>query len=179
MKLRLKKFFSKKTMDYVKLFVALVILFIAFKFWQGYDLITIPIKNYQMEPNFMPTEFYLGKRFVENKKLHYGDVVYYEFPHPFLKSEIEGVFLARVIGLPGDTISIRDGIVMRNKEKLSEEYLNANNILKESQPEIIVPRGKVYLLVDNRKSYRTSIYCKDSRFWGPIFIETLSGKISK
>lgn len=55
----------------------------------------------------------------------------------------------RVIGLPGDTVSLADGVVYVNDEALDEPYVVFNtdpaNTMYRDMPEIIVPEGE-YLL---------------------------------
>lgn len=58
----------------------------------------------------------------------------------------------RVIGLPGDHITVIDGILYINNSKFEESYLDANNIVRFKQVnfDIIVPEGKIFVLGDNR-----------------------------
>ena len=65
-------------------------------------------------------------------------------------------FVKRVIGLPGDHIVIRDGVVYVNGTKLDEPYVK--NIDTRSQGPYVVPEGKLFFLGDNRPN------SSDSRF---------------
>lgn len=82
-------------------------------------------------------------------------------------------YIKRVIGLPGETISIQDGSVFINGERLEEPYLNG---LSTSWPgalgneEIRIPEGQVFVLGDNRNN------STDSRYFGPIEIDEIIGK---
>lgn len=78
-------------------------------------------------------------------------------------------YIKRVIGIPGDKIEIKNGIVFVNDIPLKETYLN-------EQPEyelgpILVPKNSLFVLGDNRnKSY-------DSHVWDQwLTMENVKGK---
>jgi signal peptidase I len=67
-------------------------------------------------------------------------------------------FIKRVIGLPGDTVSVSDGIVYVNQKPLQEKYI-AEKPNQDFGP-VTVPPNHYFVMGDNRNnSY-------DSRFWG-------------
>ncbi len=65
-------------------------------------------------------------------------------------------FVKRVIGLPGDRIVIREGVVYVNGTKLDEPYVVNEDT--RSQGPYVVPEGKLFFLGDNRPN------SSDSRF---------------
>jgi signal peptidase I len=87
-----------------------------------------------------------------------------------------GLVLKRVVGLPGEDISIVEGIVFINGEALSEPYAyhpNASLRLADHWPKgssrVAVPAGAVFVLGDNRSQ------SVDSRAWGAVLLSDLVG----
>lgn len=62
----------------------------------------------------------------------------------------EKKLIKRVIGLPGDTIEISGGYVIRNGEVIQEDYL-AEPAMSGEMEEITVEEGKVFVMGDNRR----------------------------
>ncbi|MBA4495833.1 signal peptidase I [Paenactinomyces guangxiensis] len=92
----------------------------------------------------------------------YGDIVVFHTPE-------ERDFIKRVIGLPGDRISIKNGKVYRNGQLLREPYING--AMRDEPPEERnVPEGTLFVLGDNRNN------SKDSREIGPVSMENIVGR---
>lgn len=102
-----------------------------------------------------------------------GDVVIFRYP-----VDPKMMFIKRCIGLPGDTIEIKDKIVYVNNKKLDEKYVfhkDFRTFPKDYVPRdnfgpIKVPEGHYFVMGDNRD------YSSDSRFWGFLPDEYLRGK---
>jgi signal peptidase I len=81
-------------------------------------------------------------------------------------------FIKRVVAVGGDTISIRDGLVMRNGRAQPAPYIAAcggGGACDLPRP-IRIPEGDVFLMGDNRGN------SDDSRFWGPVPVGWVIGE---
>lgn len=85
-------------------------------------------------------------------------------------------YIKRVIGLPGDTISMQDDVLYINGEVIDEsEYLSeetvANNTGMEDLEEFVVPEGEYFVMGDNRN------HSFDGTEFGPIPEESINAEI--
>lgn len=67
-------------------------------------------------------------------------------------------FVKRVIGKGGDTISVKDNTVYRNGKALDEPYVNS--VPYDDFPEVTVPKGKYFVMGDNRANSLDSRYAE-------------------
>ncbi len=101
---------------------------------------------------------------------HRGDIVVFKYPVDEKRD-----FIKRVIGVPGDTIEIRNKIVYVNGEELKDEYVihRDGNIIpgeRDNFESVTVPEGSFFMMGDNRDG------SFDSRFWGYVKEEEIIGK---
>jgi len=132
------------------------------------------VKGDSMKPNFYNKEFVLTNLIVlrfQDPKM--GDVVVFKAR---AANEPERDYIKRVIGIPKDTISIKDGSIYLNGKILDENsYLNnevktyPGNFLKEGE-EVKVSEDEYFVMGDNR------LYSSDSREWGFVKKEDIIGQ---
>jgi len=84
--------------------------------------------------------------------------------------ENDVLLVKRVIGLPGETVSISGGSVYINGQLLEDDIYGAEPVLYEMY-ELTVPDGSVFVLGDNRNE------STDSHVLGPISISEIEGKV--
>lgn len=125
-----------------------------------------------MLPNYHDGEYILTNlialRFEDLQK---GEVIVFKAPNAKDKD-----YIKRVIGVPGDTVMIKDGKVYVNGKMINEsEYLPSNfktfngPFIKEGQI-ITIPEGHYFVMGDNRD------YSSDSREWGFVTKNEVIGK---
>ena len=85
----------------------------------------------------------------------------------------------RVVGLPGDRISLQNGRLLVNGVPQNEPYVKKNGPVPqrmlpytEDFGPVLVPEGHVFVMGDNRNNSR------DSRFFGPVPTGNLVGEVS-
>ena len=123
-----------------------------------------------MEDNFWNGEYLLADKISYFfKEPQQGDVVIF-------KQTESADYIKRVIGIPGDTVEVRDGYLYVNGERLDEDeyldtdvYTDAGVFLKEGRI-YIVPEDKYFVAGDNRP------HSSDSRTFGPIEKDKIKGR---
>ena len=122
-----------------------------------------------MEPTFDTGQYLivdqLSYRFENPQR---DDVIVFKYPYDTSK-----YFIKRVIGLPGETVSIHDGLVTIKNHKypqgftLSEPYAEESH---DSMDPITLGVEEYFVMGDNRPS------SFDSRSWGPLKREYITGR---
>lgn len=129
------------------------------------------VRGASMEPTFEDREYLLideiSYRFSEPQR---GDVVVFRYPRD--KTEF---FIKRVIGLPGDTVEIKNGkVTVTNDAHTGGVVLEEEYILQpatQGTEHVTLNPNEYFVLGDNRSA------SLDSRSFGPIKDEHIVGKV--
>lgn len=132
-------------------------------------IINIVSSRIKVESISMQPTLYAGNFVLVNKVAYKigeperGDIIVFRYP----PAPNETPYIKRVIGLPGDVISIDGGNVYVNGYQLIEPYLMANT---SRGGEWTVPAGNLFVMGDNRNN------SSDSRMWGFVPLGNVIGK---
>lgn len=136
-------------------------------------VIPTTVYGVSMEPNFEPNDYLLVNRLAydDHRKPERGDVVVFS-SHLKDKNGEDKMLIKRVVGLPGETVEVRDGMVYINGEVLEEDYTKDGITNGEVAP-VIIPENDYFCLGDNR------LHSTDSRFMevGLVDAEDLVGQV--
>lgn len=101
-----------------------------------------------------------------------GDIILYNLPSTVFDSPIENntPALHRVVGLPGETIEVRDGQVYIDNQLLEETYLPQITPIDYEYGPQAIPEGHYFVLGDNRN------VTFDSHIWGTLPQASILGK---
>ena len=160
--------------------------------------IAVVIKTFLLQPFWIPSESMLPTIEVNDRvmvnKLAYqwgepqrGDVVVFRdpreeevdesIPEAVIRSVLEAVgirtrgredLIKRVIGLPGETVEVRNNQIVVNGTPLDEPYLP--EVFMPDEPPITLGPAEVFVMGDNRNA------SFDSRRFGPIALDDLIGE---
>ena len=148
-----------------------VILLVAFALVFGF------VRPFVMEAFYIPSEsmvptLEVGDRVFVNKfgyrfwEPEQGDIVVFR--------SVEGGeedLIKRVVGVPGDRVAVRNGVLRVNGEPQEESYVNDGRPRdRSSYGPTRLSEGEVFAMGDNRGNSR------DSRFFGPVPVENIEGE---
>jgi len=121
------------------------------------------VHGQSMEPNLHTAQRLViekvSYRFEPPKR---GDVVVLEIESSDLP------LIKRVVGLPGETIEIRNNQIFINSAPIEEPYLN--HTVQRNYGPVQIPADHVFVMGDNRGA------SNDSRYFGPVATEQLIGR---
>jgi signal peptidase I len=126
----------------------------------------VRVEGTSMAPHLADQDrIFINKFIYKFEPIERGDIVVFRYPRDPSKS-----FIKRVVGLPGETVEIRDGVVTINGVPLREDYLVGDNSDIASYPATTMPPDNYFLLGDRRRS------SNDSRAWGAVHRDYIYGK---
>jgi signal peptidase I len=172
-------------------FETIVIAVVLALFMRTFVVQAFKIPTGSMEPNLLVGDHLLVNKFVFAPTLsnaeravlpmtaiRRGDIVVFKFPE-----DPERDFIKRVIGLPGETIELREHRVHVNGRAIEEPYAHylprpagarggefTPDDVRERYGPVVVPAGSVFVMGDNRDN------SQDSRYWGFLPTENIKGK---
>lgn len=126
-----------------------------------------------MQPNFYSGDYVITSRqayklFGDPKR---GDVIVFK-SHLYDEKGKQKNLIKRIIGLPGDSVEIKNGDVYINGELLQEEYVAEQGLSGEMEA-VTVPEGRLFVMGDNRRVSQDS----RSPAVGTIEMESIVGKV--
>ncbi len=126
----------------------------------------VKVEGTSMSPLLSDQERIFINKFVYHfEPIERGDVVVFWYPLDRSKS-----FIKRVVGLPGEKVEIRQGIVYVNGHAISEPYVPPQYEDISDFGPIRVPRNSYFVMGDHR------ISSNDSRVFGPVASKYIYGR---
>lgn len=174
----------KKTIVSIAVVIAVILLACLTSFLlKTYVFESIPVSGDSMNPTLTGGIYILNEDNTVKETLQKGDTLILDKVAKIKRGDIvvfdkhgDKNLVKRVIGVAGDTVTIKGGSVYLNGEKLDEDYIigntyaNGGSNYDETETTIIVPDGHIYCLGDNREN------SLDSRSIGAIDLDDVIGK---
>jgi signal peptidase I len=126
----------------------------------------VKVEGTSMAPLLSDQERIFINKFVYRfEDIHRGDVVVFWYPLDRSKS-----FIKRVVGLPGETVDIRHGLLYVNGQLVPEPYVPPQYTDVTDFGPVKVPRDGYFVMGDHR------ISSNDSRVFGPVASQFIYGR---
>jgi signal peptidase I len=120
---------------------------------------------------FGPSSSSIERALLPEREIRRGDIIVFKYPE-----DRERDFIKRVIGLPGETLEVRDKRVYINAKPIDEPYVHfleppqgpaafsevTSYDLRERYGPVTIPADKYFVMGDNRDN------SQDSRYWGML-----------
>ncbi|MBI5787905.1 MAG: signal peptidase I [Candidatus Schekmanbacteria bacterium] len=140
---------------------------------------TFIVQAFKIPSGSMLETLQIGDHILVNKFIYYftdpkrGDIIVFKYPENPSRD-----FIKRVIGLPGETLQVKDQVVYINGQPLSEAYtcheLGIDPELfirpRDNFGPVTIPQNQYFMMGDNRDS------SMDSRYWGALKNDMIRGK---
>lgn len=152
---------AAEILSWVEVIVVAVVLALLI---DGFIIINATVPSGSMEKTIMTGDRVLGTRFAywfsAPKR---GDIVVFRYPVDEAKGK-KTKFIKRIIGLPGETVTISDGVVYIDGEPLEENYINGTWVTENDGYKFSIPEDHYLMLGDNRNN------SSDARYWPEIAV---------
>lgn len=150
---------KKITKEVLAWVLTIVLAILAAKLINAYVIIKAEVPTGSMEHTIEVDDCILGFQLAYLvQEPERGDIVIFPFP-----DNPETIYVKRIIGLPGETVEIKNGFVYIDGEPIEEPYLK-EEMFGEYGP-YIVPEDSYFMLGDNRNS------SADSRKWQNTYLK--------
>ena len=135
------------------------------------------VQQISMENTVLPDQYVLVDKLTPHWASYtHGDIIVFNPPPSWAPGD-NVPFIKRVIGVPGDRVELREGLVYVNGIKLDEPYIyEEDGVPVTTEPaaggasEWVVPDGDLLVMGDHRNA------SADSRVFGPIPITSVIGR---
>ncbi len=128
-------------------------------------------QNYIVEGDSMVNTLHSQERLIVSRLSYIlgdperGDVIVFQYPY-----DPQRDFVKRIIGLPGETVAINNGIVYIDGKSLPNESSYLDYMSSETKPPVELGDDEYFVMGDNRPG------SSDSRSWGPLIGKNIIGK---
>ena len=155
--------------EVVKFFILAVVIVAPIRFFVAQPFI---VQGNSMDPTFADGQYLIVDeityRFDEPKR---GDVIVLRYP-----KNPKNFFIKRIIGLPKDTLTIKNGVVSITTEKSSESFILDEPYITFSKTDgnddktVALKESEYFVMGDNRAN------SSDSRTWGVLPEDLITGR---
>jgi len=156
-----KKSVGREIMEYG--IVILVAIFVAYLVRYNIGQLVV-VKGNSMNPTFENKDIAISSIIsYRNHKPKRGDIIIAQ------SDQLHEKIIKRVIGVEGDTIEVKDGVVFLNNKKIKESYIKEK--IEGTVEKTTVEKNHVYVMGDNRND------SADSRVLGAFPLDEIKGKV--
>jgi len=169
---------------------ALLVAFILALIIRTFIIQAFKIPSGSMEDTLLIGDHLLVNKFIYGTKIPFtddrilpirdpqrGDVIVFEYPEdtrdPNLSMWQKKDFIKRIVGVPGDTVEVRNKEVILNGQPfhIPQEVHKDSHFYarRDMMAPLTVPPGQFFVMGDNRDN------SQDSRFWGFVPMENIKG----
>ena len=143
---------ARELFQWVAAIVAAVLIALAI---DNFVIVNAQIPSGSMENTIMTGDRVIGNRFAYS----FSDIIIFRYP-----DDERQLFIKRIIGLPGETVEIRDGKIYLNGSDEPLEDVQTKETMVGSYGPYTVPENSYFVMGDNRND------SKDSRYWTNTFV---------
>lgn len=145
---------KRKIIIYLPIILTAAII-LTLKFFVFYAI--VPTES--MEPTIPPKSYIIGlKRGIRGQTINYDDIIV------FHHKEFNELLVKRVIGLPGDTITLDDTKIYRNEIEVPDMFIKETAYYGSTRS-YLIPERCYFVMGDNRNN------SNDSSKWNDPFVQ--------